>query len=382
MAGCPARVGELIERTSRLRRAVEAQRVRWSPDDARGRDTQYRLLYGSRTAVEELLLGTDFDAEAPELTLVDDVPSETPSLVVEGVRVHSGDVLISRGGAPTSAFIARGNDRPGNFSHVALLHVSEEGVATVIESHIEVGVVTTTAAHYLADTKLRLAVLRLRPDHPALAGDAMLPHRAATRALEMARGEHVPYDFAMDYGDPSTQFCSEVAYAAYHPEGVDLWEGLSSMSGPGLTRWLASFGVRHFRTLGPSDLEYDAQVRMVAEWRDRETLFDDHVDNAILDALIERAEGGEDIGYAYARLPLARLAKAYSLVRNAMGEPGPIPEGMSATTGLRVEWLRQRHAGVRAGVMRSVAAYRAEHGRRPAYWTLVEQARAAAAQGW
>lgn len=36
---------------------------------------------------------------------------------------------VARGGAPVSALIARGNDYPGNFSHVALLHVSEQLVA-------------------------------------------------------------------------------------------------------------------------------------------------------------------------------------------------------------------------------------------------------------
>src|SRR6185503_19225813 len=97
-----------------------------------------------------------------------------------------------------------------------------------------------------------------------------------------ARTSHVPYDFEMDYRDPSAQFCSEVASAAYARRGVHLWRGLSSMSGRGLARWLGAFGVRNFVTLAPSDLEYDPQMSVVAEWRDPEALFSDHLDNAVL----------------------------------------------------------------------------------------------------
>ena len=82
----------------------------------------------------------------------------------------------------------------------------------------------------------------------------MLPHRAATRSIERARLETIPYDFAMDYGDPSKLFCSEVASAAYTELGLTLWMGISTISNPGLRRWLASFGVEHFETQEPSDL--------------------------------------------------------------------------------------------------------------------------------
>src|SRR2546422_946746 len=50
-------------------------------------------------------------------------PSATPAATVHGVEIRSGDILVSRGGYPTSALIARGNDYPGNFSHVGLVHV-------------------------------------------------------------------------------------------------------------------------------------------------------------------------------------------------------------------------------------------------------------------
>lgn len=379
LGACLSRTPELTERVARLRRAVKDQSRDWDVQaDRASRDRLYRLLYGSRAVLEELLLQMD---DPPGLMLGVDEPSEAPSVSERGVTLRSGDILASRGGAPTSALIARGNDYPGNFSHIALLHIAEDGTPTVIESHIESGVGAFPISRYLEDTKLRIMVLRLRADHPAVTSDPGFSHRVATAALERARGAHVPYDFAMDPSDRSALFCSEVASAAYAAEGVTLWRGLSSMSSEGLTRWLSRIGVEHFETHSPSDLEYDPQVRVVAEWRDPETLFDDHLDNAVIDVMLEGAEEGDELGYAATRLPIARIAKAYSVVLNVFGALGPVPEGMSATTALRVEYLREHHRVIREGLEERVVAYREEHGRRPPYWDLVRLARAAKADG-
>src|SRR5262249_51800349 len=150
-----------------------------------------------------------------------------------GVRLHSGDVLVSRGASPTSALIARGHDLPGNFSHIALLHVdAERGEARLIEAHIESGVVVSRLEDYLGDRKLRILVLRPRADLPEILADPLLPHHAATQALAEVRARHIPYDFAMDARDHRAQFCSELAAAAYERCGLRLWPGLSSISSP------------------------------------------------------------------------------------------------------------------------------------------------------
>jgi len=83
-------------------------------DGARAR--LYRSLYGFRGAVEEAML------QHPDTSIFllegRREPSGTPAANVHGVEIHSGDILVSRGGYPTSTLIARGNDSPGNFSHV------------------------------------------------------------------------------------------------------------------------------------------------------------------------------------------------------------------------------------------------------------------------
>jgi hypothetical protein len=377
IAACQVRFADYLDSFNDLRRSLKKQSCRWDLNDAVVRHRLYRLLYGGRTAVEQIMLQVPPDS-IPALTVVENVPSRTPSASVFGVTIHSGDVLVSRGGAPTSALIARGNDYPGNFSHVALVHVDPQtSRVSIIEAHIEVGVAIATQEQYLNDTKLRVMVLRLRPDLPALQADPMLPHKAACLSLQRAQREHIPYDFEMDFQNPKELFCSEVASDAYRQVGITLWMGLSHISSTGIMAWLAAFGVTHFETQEPSDLEYDPQLRVVAEWRDPETLFKDQVDNAVVDVMLEGAENGENLRYVWYRLPLARIAKAYSAALNAFGKIGPVPEGMSATAGLRNQWFSATHARIKARVIVEADQFKLQNGYIPPYWELVRMARKA-----
>ncbi len=359
-----------------LRDVIKDQSRHWDMSSAAARERAYRLLYGSRLAVEEVILQhTD---RVPALQLGRNERRTLPSIEVAGVRVYSGDILVSRGGYPTSTLIARGSDFPGNFSHVALVHVdSVTGVASAIEALIDRGVTITTPEAYLADKKLRIMILRPRGDLPAIEADALLPHRAATRMLERARGGRIPYDFAMDYTNPEALFCSEVASSVYRDEGVVLWTGLSTISAPGLRRWLAAFGVEHFETQEPSDLEYDPQLDVVAEWRSAETLLAGRIDNAVIDAMLEGADAGDELVYSRAQLPVARLAKGWSWALNRVGLRGPIPEGMSARAALQNRAFTERQRRIAAEVTVFTEAFREQFGYTPPYWTLVGLARQA-----
>lgn len=368
VAACPRLAPPLITLYMETRATLKDRSRSWTMNERAARNRLYRLLYGTRMAVEEVLLQMDPD-EMPTLFEGRNEASESPSVEVRGVRVHSGDILVSRGGATTSAFIARGNDYPGNFSHVALVHV-DEGTFQTIEAHIEIGVAVAGLETYEADPKLRVMLLRPRAD--LAAGD--FAHRAATHALDDAHEGHIPYDFAMDYQDESALFCSEVASQAYRSQDIELWQGLTSMSSEGTARWLSRFGVRHFVTHGPSDLEYDPQLVVVAEWRNAESLWQDHLDSAVLDALLEGAARGDDVHYSRAMLPFARLLKAWSWIKNRFGAEGPIPEGMSATVALRVEWLREQHRRIKTQVEEAAESFESEQGYRPPYWELVRMA--------
>jgi hypothetical protein len=377
IALCGALANDYVALQGRLREAIKWQSTAWDLSSRDTRDRLYRLLYGSRAAVEEVMLQHP-DSVRP-LLVGAPVAAATPSATSNGVVLHSGDILVSRGGYPTSALIARGNDYPGNFSHIAFVHVdSATREISVVEAHIERGVAIATADQYLADKKLRVMLLRPRPDVPALQRDPMLPHRAAASMLQRARAEHIPYDFTMDYSDPARLFCSEVVSAPYREQGMTLWTGISTISAPGLRRWLASFGVEQFETQEPSDLEYDPQLAVVAEWRSTATLFDDHIDNAVTDAMLEGAEQGDALEFDWYMLPVVRVLKSYSWVRERFGSIGPVPEGMAPASALRNRAYNARHGEIKARVREAVERWTATNGYRPPYWTLVPLARDAA----
>ncbi len=374
---CPDRIEPFVRIAEASRTAVKRQSEQWDINSPEAREALYRILYGGRAAVEEVLLQFPDDSTFNPLSPGTDEPSQTPWANILGVKIHSGDILVSRGGAPTSALIARGNDFPGNFSHVALVYVeSKTHLVSIVESHIERGVVISTPEEYLKDTKLRVMVLRLRSDLPQLRADPMLPHRAAEFAMDEVRKRHIPYDFSMDFQNSDAWFCSEVASFAYTKAGLRLWMGLSHISSPGLRSWLASFGVRHFETEEPSDLEYDPQLRVVAEWRDPQQLRKDHEDNAVTEAMLEGAEAGDRLSYAWYMLPIARVAKAYSALLNETGREGPVPEGMSAAAALRNRFYSAKHDAIKRKVDKLIRDFESQKGYAPPYWRLLQMARA------
>jgi hypothetical protein len=377
VSGCNILIPEYIGLVSEMRNVVKRQSERWDMNADVSRITLYRLLYGGRTAIEEIMLQTPGEGY-PVMMKGKDEPSQTPAAEVNQVNIHSGDILVSRGGAPTSALIARGNNYPGNFSHIAFVYVDPAThEAKIVESHIEVGVVVSTVEQYLKDKKLRVMLLRPRADLPQIVKDPLLPHKAAEFAYKKVTEAHIPYDFAMDYKDHSKLFCSEVASAAYEQFGVRLWAGISHISSPGLRKWLSAFGVRHFETQEPSDLEYDPQLVVVAEWRDQATLKQDHYDNAVTEVMLEGAEKGDTLHYQWYLLPLARIVKGYSAGMNIIGKAGPIPEGMSATSALLTQDYDAKHSAIKERLTVKADRFKTENGYSPPYWELVKLARAA-----
>lgn len=370
---CNQYFSDYIDFYSSLRKVVKEQSINWDMNSTDAKNTLYRLLYGNRTAIEEIMLQLPKSSVTNLIKGVDE-PSSTPSANILGFNVHSGDILVSRGGAPTSALIARGNDYPGNFSHIALVHIDEKTkLVSIIESHIEKGVTISSLDEYLNDKKLRIMVLRVRMD--LIEDNPMLPHKAAEFSLNEAKKRHIPYDFEMNINDFEKQFCSEVASSAYKKFGITLWSGLSTISSKGTRNWLGAFGVEYFETQEPSDLEYDPQVSVVAEWRDQETLYQDHMDNAITDIMLEEADSGKVLSFDWYVLPVGRIMKLYSTVLNLFGSEGPVPEGMSAEAALKNVEYSETHNRIKEKLVILAHQFKTQKGYTPPYWELINLAR-------
>lgn len=376
VAAHPEMRDSLLRYCSKMRKLVKEHSALWDFNERATRDAVYALLYGMRAAVEEVLLQTDtipFNAVLPVM----EESSSTPAVNILGIPVHSGDLLLSRGGAEVSALISRGNDYPGNFSHVALVYVDDKtGKASLVEAHIERGVAISSVEQYLKDTKLRFMVMRPKAALPQLVKDPFLPQQAARLAYEEALSRHIPYDFKMDFNDSSALFCSEVASFAYKKMGIRLWQYPSVISSAGAVNWLHAFGVEHFVTQMPSDLEYEPQLSVVAEWRDPETLWKDHMDNAVMDVLFEKADAGLAIGYDHWKLPLVRVVKLWCMAMNLFGKTAIIPEGMSATQALKNQRFVEMYKRLKERTEAACKAFRQTHHYNPPYWEMVSIARA------
>ncbi len=360
-----------IDFYNRIRKKVKLDSKFWDMSTPIARNTTYRLLYGMRATVEEILLQSS-DDEFVSTMFVEDEPSATPYVDVLGIKVHSGDLLVSRGGAEVSAFISRGNDFPGNFSHVAIIHIDKEtNKPYFVEAHIEKGVAIATLEHYLQDKKLRFMVMRPRADLAALIKNPMLPYDASLYIFNEAQQKHIPYDFKMNYYDSSEMFCSEVGSYAYKQYGIKLWEFKSTISSNGISNWLNAFGVENFVTQMPSDLEYDPMLSIVAEWRNKETLFQDHLDNAVMDALITQANNGKKLDYNMWLLPIARVIKAYSFILTTMGKEGVIPEGMAAETALKNNYFVDKFQKRKLETELKIKTFEKTNGYLPPYWQMV-----------
>ena len=367
----------MIDYYNRVRNLVKKQSQQWDINNVETRNTIYTLLYGLRAAVEEVLLQTD-SLHFSAAMLVNNEKSATPAASIFGIEVHSGDLLVSRGGAEVSALISRGNDYPGNFSHIALIYVDEKtNEPFLIEAHIEKGVAIASVAQYENDKKLRFMVMRTRADLPLILADSMLPQKAAKCMFDEAGKRHILYDFKMNFNDTVEMFCSEVASYAYRTNGLQIWKYPSTISSQGVVNWLHDFGVENFVTQMPSDLEYDPQLVVVAEWRHPQTLFKDHIDNAVMDALLQKANQGKIIEYNIWQLPIVRVIKGYCIIKNMFGKMGMIPEGMSATKALKNQSFVAMHVDVKNKIMQMADEFFNQNGYRAPYWQLVKFAETA-----
>lgn len=203
--------------------------------------------------------------------------------------LKSGDVLLSRGAALTSAAIARLGDIDAQFSHAALVYIDPRTKKIyTVEAHIEYGVLIAPFETYLKDGKVRSAVFRQK--------DAVLGAKAAewmynyVRAYQRKHKENIQYDFTLDLNAHSKIFCSEVvtmAYAAASSGSLFIPQVQSRMDELSHTGFLKDLGVTTLQTFLPGDFEMDTRFELIAEWRDHLKMRETHLKDATLTKIYE-----------------------------------------------------------------------------------------------
>jgi len=212
--------------------------------------------------------------------------------------LKSGDVIISRGNAYTSAAIARIGDIDAQFSHLTMVYKDDQGELHTTEAHIEIGSVSKEFQAHLDERNARSVLLRFN-------GDEDLAHRAAKNIFERVknhstnRRKNIQYDFGMNYKDHEDLFCSEVVYEGYEvASGGTLDIPLNKTKfNPGLLKFLEQIGIDvdkdnidTFLTFGPGDTEFDPNFEIVAEWRNPAKMTDTRQKDAVLTKMMEWME--------------------------------------------------------------------------------------------
>ncbi|MCB9697103.1 MAG: hypothetical protein H6738_10020 [Alphaproteobacteria bacterium] len=192
------------------------------------------------------------------------VAGKKPRFAKEHPELRTGDVLVTRATALSSAGIAHLGGIDSQFSHNALVYVDEAGKAWTVEAYMERGALVQPVEDFLADGLGRVVILRHH--------DAALAAEAAAAAYDrVAHGPFIPYDDLFLHDDGDRLFCSEVARWAYgsligRPNTIP-WD-LTRFPRETNARFFDAMGIEGSETSMPADILYDPSFDIVAEWRD------------------------------------------------------------------------------------------------------------------
>ncbi len=223
--------------------------------------------------------------------------------------LRSGDVLLSRGTAFTSAAIARIGDDDSQFSHLAILYVDEAtGEKYVVEAHIEIGTKVSSLETYASDGKARALVFR-QPDKELGKVAAKKIYDLATKATNS--GKNIPYDFGMNLRNHDEIFCSEIVEYGYELAARELGREFKIPKFPTTfsmknRTFLEGIGVKSKETFAPADIEVDPRFKLISEWRDFDRIRLTHYHDAVLTAMFAWME---DYNYVLKTDPITFVAK-------------------------------------------------------------------------
>jgi hypothetical protein len=209
--------------------------------------------------------------------------------------LRSGDIILSRGNAYSSAAIARIGKVDTHFSHLSLVYKNPHTKElSTVEAHIEIGVVHKRFKFHLASHNAREVVYRFKD--PAMAHKAATLMKSFVDQYKRNYEKNIPYDFGMDFSDDSEIFCSEVVYKAFNmaSEGrIDVPRYKSNFK-RGTLPFLQMLGIDvdnnnidQFETFAPGDIELDPRFELVADWRNPLKSKENRIKDVVLSSIFK-----------------------------------------------------------------------------------------------
>lgn len=210
--------------------------------------------------------------------------------------LQSGDVLLSRGNAYSSAAIARIGRNDYQFSHLSFVYKDPQTQdLSTTEAHIEIGSVTNPLMEHINGKNAREVVFRHH--------DSTLAHQASAAVYEKVlahqkKGVNIEYDFSMNLKDDSRLFCSEViSYGFKLVEPQSDLPHFKSKFTPGIIPFLNAIGVpatekniETLETFSPGDIQFDPRFELVAEWRNPAKMEESRIKDFILTKIFEKMD--------------------------------------------------------------------------------------------
>ncbi|MBC7427623.1 MAG: hypothetical protein H7336_03360 [Bacteriovorax sp.] len=256
--------------------------------------------------VEDYLIGLRMDRTQSGPAEYVNLKGEFPYLLVnpkyaEDFKSYedlkSGDIILSRGNAFSSAAIARIGLNDYQFSHLSFVYKDpEKAEIMTTEAHIEIGSVAEPIESHLASKNSREVVFRY--------SDAAVAHTASkyiyTKVLAAQNtGHNIEYDFTMDFKDEHKLFCSEIISHGFKhalPD-EDYFPMFKSKFSPGIIPFLNTIGVPankenigSLEVFAPEDIQFDPRFEMVAEWRNPKKMEESRLKDFILTKMFERMD--------------------------------------------------------------------------------------------
>lgn len=211
--------------------------------------------------------------------------------------LKSGDVILSRGNAYSSAAIARIAQSDYQFSHLTFVYRdAETKELSTTEAHIEIGSVVAPFSAHINEKNVRSVIFRYR--------DEDLAHKASKAIYDRVKltqesGKNIEYDFSMNYKDDTKLFCSEIISTGFKmaaPES-DFVPVFKSKYSKGIVPFLNTIGVpvnsesvMTADVFAPGDIQFDPNFELVAEFRNPKRLEESRFKDFILTKLFERMD--------------------------------------------------------------------------------------------
>ncbi len=211
--------------------------------------------------------------------------------------LKSGDVILSRGNAFSSAAIARIGINDYQFSHLAFVY--QETAASELmttEAFIEIGSVTAPLIDHINSKNSRSVVYRYQDPQIAHEASKTMYDRVEA-SLQNKKG--IEYDFDMDFKDNTKLYCAEIISSGFKnmlPD-EDYFPMFKSKFSPGILPFLNTMGIEvtkesigELEIFAPGDIQFDPRFELVAEWRNPRKMEEGRLKDFILTALFQRME--------------------------------------------------------------------------------------------